>query len=246
MEAHQLLKAGKLQDAIFTLQTHLAEAPSDHQAQTFLFELICFTGDFDRAESQLNQLAQEEDHPHSEAGISRYKDVLRAERRRQALFANQQHPRQLVNGGQTAFRGSLNGEEFLSFSDADPRIGDKLEIFSTGEYFWIALSDVRRMKVPAPRRLRDLLWLPVQLHVVASLESPELLHDIWLPMMAPLTWQHPDEEVKLGRVSDWRENQFGDFAPYGLKSYLVDGFDVPLAEIREVVIRPFGLAHTTA
>lgn len=238
MEAHELLKAGKLNDAISTLQTYLVENPSDNQAQTFLFELICFTGDFQRAEQQLRQLVRDS-HPHSESGIARYHSVIRAERERQALFADHKHPRQLVDGGLSAFRGTLNGHEFLSFSDADSRISDKLEIFVDGEYLWIGLSDVRRLRLPAPRKLRDLLWLPAEITVSPSLQAPEL-EDIWLPMMTPLTWQHPDQEVKLGRVSDWRENQFGDFAPYGIKSYLVDGADVPLAEIRELVIQPFG------
>lgn len=244
MDAHQLLKEGKLNGAISALQTHLVEHPSDHQAQTFLFELICFTGDFHHAEYQLHQLVRD-DHPHSEVGIARYRNVIHAERERQALFAGHKYPRQLVNGGVTAFRGTLNGRDFLSFADADPRIGDKLEIFVSGDYLWVALSDIRRLKVPAPRRLRDLLWLPAELTLVPSLQSLKL-DDVWLPMLAPLTWQHSDEEVKLGRVSDWRENQFGDVAPYGIKSYLVDGADVPLAEIRDLVIQPFGPVHSAA
>ena len=241
MEAHQLLKAGKLKEAIASLEAHLAANPGDNQGQTFLFELICFTGNFSRAEQQLQQLIKS-DHPHSEAEIARYQNVIRAERERQAVFGEHRYPKQLVDGGLRGFRGTLNGKEFLTFSDADGRIGDKLEIFVAGEYFWIGFSDVRRLSVPQPKRLRDLLWLPAELSVVPSLQ-PIDLHDVWLPMLTPLTWQHPDEEVQLGQVSDWRENQFGDVAPYGIKSYLADGIDVPLAEIRKLVIEPFGPPH---
>ena len=146
MEAHQLLKAGRLADAISALNSHLAGNPRDQRAQTFLFELICFTGDFDRAERQLQMLVQD-NHPHSAIGVSRYRGVLQAERQRQRSFAEHQYPRQLVNESPAGSTGTLNGRHFLTLSDADPRIGERLEIFVAGEYLWIALSDVR--KAPA-------------------------------------------------------------------------------------------------
>lgn len=236
MEAHQLLKAGRLTDAIAALHSHLGGNPRDHKAQTFLFELICFTGDFEKAERQLHALIQD-DHPHSESGIARYRGVLKAERARQRSFAEHHYPPPLVNGFAGAATGTLNGNPFLTISDADPRIGEKLELFVAGEYLWMSLSDVRRLQLPAPRRLRDLLWLPAEVAAVPSLQA-FVLDDVWLPMMAPLTWRHHDEEVKLGRISDWQQDQHGEIAPFGIKTYLVDGLEIPLAEFRDLVLHP--------
>ena len=236
MEAHQLLKAGRLSDAIDTLERHLAKEPGDYQSQTFLYELICFTGDFNRAKKQLESLVRDDD-PQSEIGIARYRDVLRAERTRQKCFGEERNPRPSVDGGRTGFTGTLNGREFVTFSDVDPRIGENLEIFASGEYLWIPLSAMSGLKLSAPRRLRDLLWLPAELTMVPGI-GLDLLQETWVPMMAPLTWQHPDEEVKLGRFSEWKEDQTGHVRPYGVKTYLVDGVEVPLAEIRELTIRP--------
>ena len=236
MEAHQLLKAGRLTEAIDALQRHLANEPGDYHSQTFLYELICFTGNFNRAKEQLESLVRDDD-PQSEIGIARYRDVLRAERTRQKCFAEGKNPRPSVDGGRTGFTGTLNGREFVTFSDVDPRIGENLEIFASGKYLWIPLSDMSGLRLPAPRRLRDLLWLPAELTMVPSI-GLDLLQETWVPMMAPLTWQHPDEEVKLGRFSEWKEDQTGQVRPYGVKTYLVDGIEVPLAEIRELTIRP--------
>ncbi len=234
MEAHQLMKAGRLTEAIRALKAHLAREPGDYRAQTFLYELICFTGDLDQAEEYLDTLVRA-DQPGSENAIADYKRVLKAEKARQNCFANREYPRQPVDGGVSAFSGALNGKGFASLSDADPRIGEKLELFVAGEYLWISLYEVRELQLPAPRRLRDLLWLPVEVKVAPSLGTT-VFKDCWLPMMAPLSWQHPDEEVKLGRVSEWKEDQFGQAAPYGIKSYLVDGVEVPFAEIRNLTI----------
>ena len=57
-----------------------------------------------------------------------------------------------------------------------------------------------------------------------------------IPAMAPLSWQHPDEEVRLGRASEWSEDPYGELVPYGLKSLLVDDAEFPVVEIRELEI----------
>lgn len=244
MQAHQLLKAGRLTEAIAALHAHLGGNPHDHKAQTFLFELICFTGDFEKAERQLYALTQG-DHPHSETGIAKYRRVLKAERARQRSFAEHRYPSPLANGWSGGGTGTLNGQPFLTISDADPRIGEKLELFVAGEYMWLSFSDVRRLQLPAPRRLRDLLWLPAEIVAVPSLQA-FVLEDVWMPMMAPLTWQHSDEEVKLGRVNDWHQNEHGEIAPHGIKTYLVDGLEIPLAEFRDLVLQPHGPASPHA
>ena len=50
MTAQSLFKAGRLGDAIGALSAELRDNPTDAQRRTFLFELLCFAGSFDRAE----------------------------------------------------------------------------------------------------------------------------------------------------------------------------------------------------
>ena len=148
-----------------------------------------------------------------------------------------------MNGAATAVQGKLNGKEFQTLSDADPRIGEKLEVFAAGDYMWISFQDIAAVHVDVPKRLRDLLWMPAKLVTGPSFRSRDL-GEILLPAISPLSWQHPEDEVRLGRVSEWCEDEAGEVAPFGQKALLVDGEEVPFLEIRELEIYPLKTAQT--
>jgi type VI secretion system protein ImpE len=236
MTAQELLKAGKLSEAISALNETLRNDPSNSKERTFLFELLCFSGDYDRAEKQLNILEQE-GKKDSFLGTLLYKAALNAEKTRQEMFEKKTYPKQVVDGAAGAVRGKLNGKEFQTLSDADPRIGEKLEVFAAGDYMWISYQDIAVFRMEAPKRLRDLLWAPAKLVTGPTFRSRDL-GEILLPAISPGSWQHPDDEVKLGRVSEWCEDETGEIAPFGQKNLLVDGEEVPFLEIRELEIYP--------
>jgi type VI secretion system protein ImpE len=240
MDAQQLFKAGKLSEAISALNSHLRDNPSDLRSRTFLFELLCFNGEYDRAEKQLTIL-EEEGSKDSFLGTLLYKAALHAERLRDEMFEKKTYPKQVVNGGSTNVSGKLNGKEFKTLSDADPRIGDKLELFAGADYLWIAFHDIAVIRLEPPQRLRDLIWAPAKLLTGPTFRSKDL-GEIMLPAVAPLSWQHPDEEVRLGRVTEWCEDEAGEVAPFGSKHLLVDGEEFPLLEIRELEIYPLNAA----
>ena len=55
--AKQLFQAGQLNEAVRALGAEVRDNPTDAQRRTFLFELLCFSGEYDRAEKHLNVLA---------------------------------------------------------------------------------------------------------------------------------------------------------------------------------------------
>ena len=57
MDAVNLYRAGQLREAIKALGDELRKKPLDAKRRTFLFELLCFAGEYDRAEKQLDVLA---------------------------------------------------------------------------------------------------------------------------------------------------------------------------------------------
>lgn len=236
MDPQELFRAGKLSEAISALNEALRNDPSNQKQRTFLFELLCFSGDYDRAEKQLNILEQEGSKD-SFLGTLLYKAALNAEKTRQEMFEKKTYPKQAVDGALTGVQGKLNGKEFQSLSDADPRIGEKLEVFAAGDYMWISYQDIASIQIEAPKRLRDLLWAPAKLVTGPTFRSRDL-GEILLPAISPGSWQHPEDEVKLGRVSEWCEDEAGEIAPFGLKTLLVDGEEVPFLEIRELEIYP--------
>ncbi|MGA8030137.1 MAG: type VI secretion system accessory protein TagJ [Bryobacteraceae bacterium] len=240
MDAQQLFKAGKLNQAIAALSSELRDNPADQRSRTFLFELLCFSGDYDRAEKQLTILEQEASKD-SIIGVFLYKSALNAERTRQEMFENKAYPKQVVNGASTSLRGKLNGKEFQSLSDADTRVADKLEVFAAGDYMWISYADIAAIRIQAPKRLRDLLWAPAELLTGPTLRSRDL-GEVLLPVISPLSWRHPDDEVRLGRVSEWVEDEAREIAPFGQKLLLVDEEEIPFLEIRELEIYPLNTA----
>jgi type VI secretion system protein ImpE len=232
MDALQLFRAGKLQDAIDALSAGLRDNPSDSKGRTFLFELLCFAGDYDRAEKHLELL--QEASGEAAMGALLYRGALNAERTRQDMFENKTFPPSGPDQN-AAIEGTLNGNPFHSLSDADPRIGARLEIFAAGDYLWIPLQDIAVLEVDPPKRLRDLLWSPVRLRTGPNFKNKDL-GEVLMPVVAPQSWQHPDDPVKLGRVSEWCADEAGEEAPFGQKMLLVDGEEFPILEVRKLEI----------
>jgi type VI secretion system protein ImpE len=79
MDAQRLFKGGKLTEAIPALNAQLRDKPSDVRSRTFLFDLLCFAGAFERAEKQLT-ITQDESLKDSVLGTLLYRAALDAER----------------------------------------------------------------------------------------------------------------------------------------------------------------------
>ena len=233
VSADELFRAGKLEEAIELLGVGLRSNPADAQRRTFLFELLCFAGAHDRAEKQLDVLAG--GNPQAGMGALRYRAALHAERTRQEMFLNGQFPQ----GGPVPHRvaGTLNGRPFQELVDADPRVGARLEVFAAGQYLWIPFEHIATVRLAPPKRLRDLLWSPAVVRTGPGFHGIEL-GEVLLPALAPLSWQHPEVAVRLGRVTEWTELEDRTPVPSGQKLLLVDGEEFPILELRELDITP--------
>ena len=224
-----LYREGKLREAIAALGDEVRSNPLDAKRRTFLFELLLFAGEFDRAEKQLDLLAG--NNPEAAAGTLLYRSALHAERIRQAMFANRETPPikdEPVHGG------ACNEKPFAEFSDTDPRIGPNLEVFVAGSYTWIPIHYLRRVEIQPPANLRDLVWAQARVETSSDFRLQEL-GEVLLPVLCPLSSRHGDESVHLGRESAWEPDETYGEVPFGAKMMDVDGVDVPLLEIRSVV-----------
>lgn len=232
MNALQLFQASKLAEAVQALNAELRDNPTDTKRRIFLFELLCFAGDYERAEKQLGVLAQ--GGASAEMGTLLYRGALQAERTRQEMFAKREYPPPVPE--QPPVSGRLNGKSFESLEDADWRLGAKLEVFAAGRYLWLPLEHVASIQIAPPRRLRDLLWIPALVRTGPAFQDREL-GEVLLPALSPLTWQHADDAVRLGRATVWEEEN-GVAVPMGQKMLLVDGEEFPLLELRTLEINP--------
>ncbi len=241
MNPQELYRAGRLSEAIKALSAELRDNPTDARRRTFLFELLCFAGEYERADKQLEVLAQA--GPQSEMGVLVYRSALFAERQRQDVFERGDFPEaQSDDDGSPIRGGTVNGKSFSYFSDADPRTGAKLEIFAAGNYLLLPIEHVASIDIPPPTKLRDLIWSPAVVRTTPAFKGTEL-GEVLLPVLAPFSWRHPDDAVRLGRMTVWEKPEGSEYqVPFGQKMWVVDDEEIPFLELRALEFNPASVA----
>ena len=257
-KAEELLAESNLQAAIQELTSKVKASPTDIRLRTFLFELLVFAGDWDRAERQLDVIGQQS--VKAEVGVEVYRNNIKAERDRARLFSDGLHPHFLSeppayidlhletinriregNGAEAralldraeedrpALMGRLNGTPFLDFRDYNDLVGPVLELIIANKYTWVPLERIKRVELGAPRELRDLIW------VAANLETCDgVIGEAFVPALYCGSNKHPDDRVKLGRMTDWDQISEGLYRGAGLRLFLVDDHDRPMLEARTI------------
>lgn len=228
MTVTELFQSGKLQETIQALGEEVRNFPLDTRRRTFLFELLCFAGDYARAEKHLDILAAESRE--TALGSLLYRSAIHADRTRQDMFANHACPPAHTGANSCGLRAGI---PFRRFTDADERIGTALEVFVAGSYTWIALEHIASIEIPRPQRLRDLLWTPAYIATAPAYSSLQL-GEVLLPVLSALSWKHPDDQVRLGRSTVWEEDPSSGWLPYGQKMFLIDGEEVPILELGKI------------
>jgi type VI secretion system protein ImpE len=252
MNASELFKAGKLSDAVASQVQEVKSHPADHGRRLFLFELLAFSGDLDRARKQIEAIHYDE--MERESARMAYRQLLDAEEARRRVFRDGIMPQLLtpppeylykrlqaincLRASQQAeasallaeadeaappLRGVLNGKPFDGLRDCDDLFGPVLEVMAHGDYYWLPLEQVESLHLNAPRFPRDLLWLPAKLSIR---EGPA--GDVFLPALYPESHAHEDDRIKLGRATDWKQMEDGPTRGVGARLFLVgeDGLEL--------------------
>ncbi|SEI46804.1 type VI secretion system protein ImpE [Azotobacter beijerinckii] len=254
MTADELLRAGRLEAALATLQDEVRRRPDHAPLRVFLFQLLAVLGQWTRAAQQL-QVAGE-----LEAGtlamVQTYRAALACEALRAEVFAGRLTPLllgrpddwvallvealRLDGEGRTeaarqlrgqaldaapAVAGQLNGEDFAWCADADPRLGPVLELIVNGRYAWLPLPHLQSLACEPPADLRDLVWLPARLTLANGGESVALI-----PSRYPDTPRLGDDAARLARKTDWPD----DGLPLGQRMFVTDRGDCALFELRRL------------
>lgn len=233
MGAAELYRDGKLKEAIQALGAEIRDNPTDLRRRTFLFELLCLAGEYERASKHLSLLSSTS--PDAEIGAIVYRSALVAERERQNAFEKKQYPTTDSQVTGKALSGTLNGRAFHSIEDADPRIGMRFEVFVAGEYVWLPMEYVVSIKLQAPRFLRDTIWCNALIDTSPQFGEKKF-GEVLIPAIYPLSWQNADDQVKLGRSTEWQDSEEGGI-PVGQRMLVLDGEEaIPFLEVRELLI----------
>ncbi len=126
--------------------------------------------------------------------------------------------------------GEIDGHAFTWLADADSRLGPVLEVYAQGKYYWLPCEHIRQLVIEAPADLRDLIWLPATLTLVAGGELVVLL-----PVTYPGSAAQADNDLRLARRTDWLEQAGGTYFGLGQRMLVTDGNDYPLLDVRKLV-----------
>jgi type VI secretion system protein ImpE len=234
-QAEQLYREGKLTEAIGSLQAFLRDNPSDKRARNFLFEMLCFAGDYERARKQLSILA--DDSQGSRFGIAFYLAALSGEEQRQAYY--EPDAAAAANGASTPsptsnpITGSWNGKRFTGIRDMDSRLGESLEFLAAGKYHRLAFRYLKRLEIAPPAHARDLVWLPATMETNAELGAMEY-PSILIPVLYPHTYLIDDDQTRLGRATGWAAGEDGREVPCGQRVLLFGDEEAALLSVRSI------------
>lgn len=257
MDARETLRSGDPRAALDTLKQEVRRAPRDARLRTFLFQMFCVFGEWERA---LNQLAvAAELDPMALPMSQAYRATIRCEMLRERVFDGRRTPtvfgdpepwmpllleaNRLLAGGNPeqaasvrddafeqapAARGSMDGRDFAWIADADPRLGPMLEAIVDGKYYWVPFHRLRRLAIEAPTDLRDQVWMPAQFTWANGGESVG-----FVPTRYPGSAAATDAQLALSRRTEWQDRG-GWFVGLGQRMLATDADETALMDVRRV------------
>ncbi|MCL5966160.1 MAG: hypothetical protein M1550_02920 [Deltaproteobacteria bacterium] len=260
MNSMDLIKAGRLGEARAQLVSEVRARPGDGAARTMLFQTLCFLGEWDGAVRHLDAVVAGD--AAKDAGAQVYRNLIKAEKEREAVRADGKRPaffpaspswleayfdaREKLSAGKrkeglaaleaiaarnAGLAGTLNGKPFKGFQDADPLLFPFIEAFVHDSYLWIPADAVQEMTVDPPAGILDLIWTRGR---VAARGGVHI--GCCLPALYPGSFRHPDDRVKMGRMTEWVPDEGGLERGAGQHTFLAGEDGVGLLEIRELII----------
>ncbi len=228
MTPSELFQAGKLADAVVTAIDGVKKHPADLARRGWLADLLCFQGEWERADKQFDTISTQDTQVAVAIGMIR--QLIRAETARSEFYSlgrppeviSEVSPRlRLHLAASLAFReekvteaaqllaeaealrpapkGVCNGQAFDDLRDLDDLSSSFFEVLtSTGKYFWIPFESVQLIEFHKPERPRDLLWRRAHMIVNGGPDG-----EVFLPAVYPATAQRGDDQLRLGRGTDW-------------------------------------------
>lgn len=257
-QAKKLLDAGDLNGSIQAALDFVRSNPTNIQARIFLFELSLFSGDWERAEKQLDVIGHQD--ANALIGSMIFRQSLGAERDRMKFFADGLKPgilapppayiEDLLNANnrvregnvaeartlldtieeeRPAFGCNINGAEITDFRDYNDATMCIFEVIFKDSYTWLPFENIEKIEFFEPKSLRDLFWIQADVKMTSGTNG-----EMFFPSLYANSWRSADDKVRLGRMTDWRD--LGDelFAGEGMKQYWMDGKDRSILDLRTI------------
>lgn len=258
MNVKELIKEGKLAEARAVLVSTVKNHPGDTASRTMLFQVLLFSGEWDKAGRHLEILADLDSK--LMAAVPQYLNLLQCERERAAVASFKSVPsflpetpayfeayysacQQLQTAsdgkGKELFAaveakipvvaGSVNGIEFSGMRNTDDVLAFALEVFAHDRYFWVPFESIRELVITPPQSLLDLMWVSASVTTWGGLSM-----NGYLPVLYPNSHAQENEQIRMGRMTDWFSMAGGCVRGVGQQVFVFGDRDMPLLEIREI------------
>src|ERR1700744_5308651 len=89
-DARDSLRNGDVEGALTALKQDVRKAPRDAKLRTFMFQMFCITGEWDRALTQLKVVLELD--PATEPMVQTYQSAIRSELLREKIFRGERSP----------------------------------------------------------------------------------------------------------------------------------------------------------
>jgi type VI secretion system protein ImpE len=259
MNSSEFFDDGQLAEAVDACAAELKKEPANTNRRLFFCELLCFQGDLQRADKQLETVARQESAQEIRAAVFRH--LIRGEMLRQEVFTSGRVPgflaeptpvlslqlRALValregdgpaaveflaeaEAARSHASGECDGVKFSDIRDVDDLTAPFLEvIMPSGEYFWLPFEMIVAAEFRAPRRPRDLIWRTAHFQLR---DAPSV--DGFVPTLYPGTTRCDDDLLRLGRSTEWTEGNGTPIVGQGLRMFLMDDRDTSIFEVSKI------------
>ncbi len=258
MQTEELVRAGRLTEALAALEGQVRAEPANAKLRVFLFQLLSVLGDWERALTQLNMAAELDALNLLMAQVCR--TALNCEALRAEIFAGKRSPlvfgepdewvgwlvqaNQMVAEGKykasqklreqafdaaPAVAGSIDNQRFEWISDADSRLGPVLEAIVDGKYYWVPFTAIKQIQIDAPADLRDVVWIPAHFTWVNGGEATGLI-----PSRYPDSQACEDSAIRLARKTEWAKQPGDVYLGLGQRMFATDKAEFSLLQIRQI------------
>jgi type VI secretion system protein ImpE len=263
VSAGDLFRAGRLKDAVAAALEEVRSQPTDPGRRLFLGELLCFSGELERADNHLDAVGHAD--PQIMPWIVTFRQLIRAEQSRREFFGQGRTPEFLsrpegavtllleasiriregaleeavllldrAEEARPRVSGTCDGHAFEDFRDLDDRTSCVLEVFtSSGTYYWIPIAQVESIEFHEPTRARDLIWR--RTHLIVR-DGPD--GEVYIPSLYAGAAEEGEDQLRLGRRTDWSGGDGKPVHGQGQRTFLVGEEARPIMEIKSVVFEP--------
>ena len=245
---------GTIDEMMSKVTTAVKSRSADASLLMQLFRLLAVTGQWSRAENQLD-VAGNLDKSLALTVLA-HRHALNCEQFRKEVFSGKRAPlflgepdrgsallaQALAIDGAAAHSmrteaidcidtcaGTINSQSFDWLSDADSRLGPTLEVYLDGKYYWVPFSRVLTLQVNEPTDVLDLVWATAELTLRGGVPQA-----ILLPTRYPATETSSDDALRLARRTDWIAIGEEQYRGLGQRMFASNQDEVALLDTRLV------------